>query len=185
MIGFGIAWWVREEGCGGLKGAPARVQTSIMASPPDSPNAPEHLYTLWNVSSRRSRQFNVEETVFTMTMAPFPAGLTYGTIVERLHRLLEGLLRELLFLESGLPGYPETDRVQLSINSPDLSQAIWIAFVPPSEMTVERVSESVERVLQSAREWLLGDPLLVEFVHAPLPNEGDFDSKKVMLRMEI
>ena len=141
-----------------------------MASPPDSPHAPEHLYTLRNVSSRRSRKFNVEETVFTMTMAPFPVGLTYGAIVERLHHLFEGLLRELLFLESGLPRYPETDRVRLGINSPDLSHAIWIPFIPPSEMTVQRVLESLERVLQSAREWLLGDSLLVEFVHAPFVN---------------
>ena len=154
-----------------------------MASPASSPGSPERLYNLENVFHRRSRKFNVDETVYSLTMAPFPAGLTYGAIVERLHRLFDELLRELLFDENGEPRYPETDRVRLSISSPDLSHSIWIPFIPPSEMTVDRVLESVERVLQSAREWLLGDALVVEFVHAPLPNGGGRDRQGILLRM--
>ena len=154
----------------------------VMASPPE-PTDPVALYALDNVAQRRSRKFNVEERVYTFTMAPFPPGLSYGAINERLHRLFEGLLGELLLGENGEPLLPDTDRVRLSINSPDLSHAIWIAFVPPSEMTVERVLEGVERVIQSARDWLLGDALTVEFVHAPLPNGAGFDSKRILLRM--
>ena len=58
--------------------------------------------------------------------------------------MFDELLRELLFFESGEPRYPETDRVWLSVSSLDLSHTIWIPFVPLSEMTVERVLESVE-----------------------------------------
>ena len=152
-----------------------------MATPPEPS---ESLYRLEDVFSRRSRKFNVEETVYKFTMAPFPPGLTYGAIQSRLHILFESMLRGLLFdAETGERLYPDTDRVRLSINAPDLSHAIWIAFVPPSEMTVERVMESVERVIQSAREWLLGDSLVVEFVHAPLPRGGGFDDKRILLRM--
>ena len=78
---------------------------------------------------------------------------------------------------------PKSDRVRLSIIAPDLSHSIWISFVPLSEMTVARVLETVERVLQSAQEWLLGNSLVVEFVHAPLPNGGGYGDKKgVLLR---
>ena len=72
-----------------------------MASPASSPGSPERLYNLENVFHRRSRKFNVDEAVYSLTMAPFPVGLTYGTIVERLHRLFDELLRELLFDENG------------------------------------------------------------------------------------
>ena len=101
-----------------------------MAAPPEQHDAAP-LYALDNVSRRRSHKFNVDERVYNFTMAPFPAGLSYGAIHDRLHRLFEGLLSELLLHENGEPLYPNTDRVRLSINSPDLSHAIWIAFVPP------------------------------------------------------
>ena len=56
--------------------------------------------------------------------------------------------------------------------------------MPSSKMTVARVLESVECVLQSAREWLLGNSLVVEFVHAPLPNWGGYgDKTRVLLRI--
>ena len=37
----------------------------------------------------------------------------------------------------------------------DLSHAIWIPFISPWELTVERVLEGVASALQSAKEWLL------------------------------
>ena len=83
-----------------------------------------------------------------------------------------GLLDELLLLPGGEHRYPATDRVRLSIISPHLSHAIWIPFIPPSELTVSRILKSVERVLQSARDWLLQGSLTVEFVHAALPHGG-------------
>ena len=55
-----------------------------MATPPEPY---ESLYRLEDVFSRRSRKFNVEETVYKFTMAPFPPGLTYGAIQSRLHFL--------------------------------------------------------------------------------------------------
>ena len=143
----------------------------------------ERLYTVEGVFHRRSRKFNVDEAVYSVALTPFPVGLTYGAIVERLHRLFEELLRALLIDENGEPRYPDTDRVRLSISAPDLSHSIWIPFVPPSDMTVERVLESVERVLQSARDWLLGNALVVEFVHAPLPNGGGKVKRGILLRM--
>ena len=100
--------------------------------------------------------------------------------------MFDGLLWELLYFGSGEQRYPKTDRVRLSISSNYLSHAMWIAFVPPSEMMVKRVVESVERVLQSGRGWILGNALVVEFVHAPLLNRGGGDSRewwRVLMRM--
>ena len=158
-----------------------------MTSPPDSPGSPdppERLYTLKSVTKRRSRKFNVEEDVYSLIIEPFPTGLTYGDTQERLRRLFGAMLQELMFFENGDRRQASTDRVRLSLNSQGLSHAIWIAFVPPEELTVDRVFEAVERVLQSSREWLLGDSLTAEFVHATLPRGGGkFDRRGVLLRL--
>ena len=90
------------------------------------------------------------------------------------------MLQELLFFENGDWRHPSTDRVRLSLSSPDLNHAIWIAFMPPEELTVDRVLEAVERVLQSSREWLL----TAEFVHATLPRGGGkFYQRGVLMRL--
>ena len=57
----------------------------------------------------------------------------------------------------------------LSIMSPGLHHEIWIPFIPPDDMSVERVLISIERVLQSDKKWLFAGAMRVTFVHAALP----------------
>ena len=80
----------------------------------------------------------------------------------------EGILRELLY-ENDAPRYPNHHRVRLSIMSPGLHHEIWIPFIPPDDMSVERVLISIERVLQSDKKWLFAGTTRVTFVHAALP----------------
>ena len=80
----------------------------------------------------------------------------------------EGILRELLY-ENDAPRYPNHHRVRLSIKSPGLHHEIWIPFIPPDDMSVERVLISIERVLQSDKKWLFAGTTRVTFVHAALP----------------
>ena len=82
--------------------------------------------------------------------------------------LPEGILRELLY-ENDAPRYPNHHRVRLSIMSPGLHHEIWIPFIPPDDMSVERVLISIERVLQSDKKWLFARTMRVTFVHAALP----------------
>ena len=53
--------------------------------------------------------------------------------------------------------------------SPGLHHEIWIPFIPPDEMSVERVLISIERVLQSDKKWLFAGKMRLTFVHADLP----------------
>ena len=53
--------------------------------------------------------------------------------------------------------------------SPGLHHEIWIPFIPPDEMTVERVLISTECVLQSDKKWLFAGTMRLTFVHADLP----------------
>ena len=79
-----------------------------------------------------------------------------------------GILRELLY-ENDAPRYPNHHQVRFSIMSPGLHHEIWIPFIPPDEMTVERVLISVERVLQSDEKWLFAGTMRLTFVHGDLP----------------
>ena len=47
-------------------------------------------YALQRVYQRRSRKFNVEESVYSFRLSPFPDGLSYPESVDRLHRLFQG-----------------------------------------------------------------------------------------------
>ena len=59
--------------------------------------------------------------------------------------------------------------IGLSIMSPLLYHDIWISFIPPSEMTVETILVSIERVLQRVKKWLFARTMRVIFVHTALP----------------
>ena len=48
------------------------------------------LYVLEQTFNRRSRKFNVEETVYRFTLNNFPQDSSYGVLVEHLHRIFEG-----------------------------------------------------------------------------------------------
>ena len=77
-----------------------------------------------------------------------------------------GILRELLYENDPNPNH---HRVRLSIMSPGLHHEIWIPFIPPDEMSVERVLISIEQVLQSDKKWLFTGMMRLTFVHADLP----------------
>ena len=78
--------------------------------------------------------------------------------------------------DTGTP-FPDHDRVRLSIRSNLLDHEIWIPFVPPSELTVDRVFFAIENVLQSKRDWFFVEPFTVMLVHAPIPHGGGRPSK--------
>ena len=82
------------------------------------------------------------------------------------------MLEELLLDPDTGTRYPEHDRVRMSITSRGLHHDVWLPFMPPSHMTVERLMLSVEKVLQSQKSWLFGSAMFVTFVHAPLPAGG-------------
>ena len=53
--------------------------------------------------------------------------------------------------------------------SPGLHHEIWLPFIPPDDMSVERFLISIECVLQSDKKWLFAGTMRVTFVHAALP----------------
>ena len=82
------------------------------------------------------------------------------------------MLEELLVNPDTGARYPDHDRVRLSISTRALHHEVWLPFMPPSHMSAERLMISVEKVLQSQKTWLFGNPMHVTFVHAPLPAGG-------------
>ena len=61
-------------------------------------------------------------------------------------------------------------RVRLTItSSSSLTNEIWIPFMSPEQLTADRVLVEAERVLQSKKDWLINEPIQVDFIHAMLP----------------
>jgi len=128
-------------------------------------------YTLTRTFTRRIPTFNVMGTEYHISIDPFPEGLSYQELCDRLHMVIDGVIRELMYEEeTGDLRWPDHDRVRLSLQSGNLHHDVYIPFVPPSELTAERLMLSVERVLQSNESWLIAEGLRVLFVHAPLPS---------------
>ncbi len=109
-------------------------------------------YVFDRVTTRRIPKFGIDGTEYILKVGEIPRGLNYLWVADLVHDVLDRMLRELL-LEDGAPRYPDHHRVRLSILSEHLNHDIWIPFVPPSELTVDRVMMSVENVLQSQQEW--------------------------------
>ena len=73
------------------------------------------------------------------------------------------------------------DRVRLTISSTRLHHDIWLPFMQPAQLTVDRVMIEADRVLQSNKQWLLEDDMFITFIHAPLPVGGGFVKKVLNL----
>ena len=131
---------------------------------------PQLPYHLDRVINRRIAKFGIEGTEYRLTVGDVPPDLHYLIVVDMVHDLLDRVLQELLLDGEGNPRYPDHHRVRFTLRSEGLQHEIWIPFTPPSQLTVDRIMLSVEKVLQSDQQWLLSGPLHLLFVHAPLPS---------------
>ena len=129
-------------------------------------------YELVRRYARRIPKFGIVGTEFHLRVFAFPEGLDYVALCDQLYDVLAAMLRELMYDASGVCRWSDHHRVRLSLQSASLDHEIWIPFLPPSQLTVERIMLSVERVLQSNQGWLLDGGMRVLFVHAPLPEGG-------------
>ena len=129
-------------------------------------------YEFERVFNRRIPKFGIDGTEYRLRVSDVPVGLHYLLVADLVHDVLERVLLDLLYTDDGIARYPHHHRVRLSLMAEGLDHEIWIPFVPPAELTVDRVMVSVEKVLQSKKEWLFSGPMTVMFVHAPLPSGG-------------
>jgi hypothetical protein len=112
-------------------------------------------YRLIRRFKRRIPKFRVVGTEYRLIIEPFPDGLSYIEITDRLYDLLDSLLHELMYdEETGAIRWPDHHRVRISLQSANLHHDIYVPFIPPSEMTADRIMLSVERVLQLNDSWL-------------------------------
>ena len=81
------------------------------------------------------------------------------------------ILRQLLTDEHGVP-LPEEDRVGLTLMSEGMTREVWVAFCPPSELTVDEVMRALSTVLQSNQTFLFNSEMHVKLTHVPLPAGG-------------
>ena len=49
------------------------------------------------------------------------------------------------------------DRVRISLMNEALHHEVYVPFMSPDDLTVERIFQEVERILQSSSEWLEKD----------------------------
>ena len=72
------------------------------------------------------------------------------------------------------------DRVRISLMNEALHHEVYVPFMSPDDLTVERIFQEVERILQSSSEWLEKDNIRVTFVHARIPaGEGKVNYGKL------
>lgn len=129
-------------------------------------------YEFERVYERRIPKFGIRGREYRLRVSEVPRELHYALVCDMIHDVLRRVLSELLYGDDGRARYPDHHRVRLSLSAPELDHEIWIPFIPPSELTVERVMLSVEKVLQSNDKWVFSSGMNVLFVHAPLPEGG-------------
>lgn len=127
-------------------------------------------YAIERVFERRIPKFGVQGREYRLRVSEIPNDLHYALVCDMVHDVIARMLSELLEDEHGVARYPDHHRVRFSLSSPGLDHEIWIPFIPPRELTVDRVMLSVEKVLQSNSDWVFGSSMSAMFVHAPLPH---------------
>ena len=86
--------------------------------------------------------------------------------------IISGVVTELTTDVTTGQRYPDSHRVRITINSDNLEQEVWVPFMSPSQLTVDRIMIAIEKVIQSNRNWMFEAPMDIGFVHAPLPDGG-------------
>lgn len=64
---------------------------------------------------------------------------------------------------------PDTDKVRVSIDNPELDFPITLSFMRRRELTVDKILSEIERVLQSYQQFVVDETFIIDIVHVQSP----------------
>lgn len=140
---------------------------------------PEVPFEIVQLRQRRIARFNVIGNDYKVRIPPLEAGIGFDNILRLLATVFERMLDTLM--ENVAPH----DRVRITIQSGSLDFEIWMPFVYPAELTVERILQEVEKVAQSNDKFLLEGDFFVNFIHAPLPAGNGYSTKTLNIEQDL
>ena len=107
-------------------------------------------YNIDRVSSTHSRKFNTRAERYLINVERMPAQLDIPQALGYLRNLLDDIVRTVL------RDVDQRDFVRLVITSPDglLQTPISIPFVRRDNLSIDRIMDYVEKIVQSAFRWL-------------------------------
>lgn len=122
-------------------------------------------FELLSMRQRRIKKFNTIAKDYSIRVSGLDTNDSYEGIIFQLSNIFAEMLAILL------DNVQAHDRVRISISGSGLRE-IWIPFIPPHELTVERILTEVEKVCQSNDKWIFHGELNINFIHAIFPVGG-------------
>ena len=131
---------------------------------------PGQQYHLNLVSSTNSRKFNTRAERYQINVNPMPPQTDLAQAVAYLRDILDHILQNILTYVD------PRDFVRLVITSPDglLQTPISIPFLRCDNLTVDRIMDYIEKIVQSAFRWLLEGRFNVTLYHVKMPRGGSY-----------
>ena len=105
-------------------------------------------FTLSETGRLRCKKFNIRGSYHRLNVSEIPDGASLPDVLLLIEDLFNRILKQLLYDKENDRPIPDTDRVRMAIKSPDLKYEVFIPFVPPSELSTDRVLFEIDKVLQ-------------------------------------
>ena len=144
----------------------------------EEPEPEQDFYVKESVKKHTSKKFRMTATDHTIrfinnTVNNFDLIESH----ERTYQIFEHLLSDVT------EGMDERDQVRFVLRSEQLDTPISIPFLPLAQLTPERVFSTVQRVMQSNREFRLNDTVTVDLIHVEAP-QGSERSKRGVVNIK-
>ena len=144
----------------------------------EEPEPEQDFYVKESVRKHMSKKFRMTATDHTIrfinnTVNNFDLIESH----ERTYQIFEHLLSDVT------EGMDERDQVRFVLRSEQLETPISIPFLPLTQLTPERVMSTVERVMQSNREFRLNDTVTVDLIHVKA-SQGSGRSKRNVINIK-
>ena len=144
----------------------------------EEPEPEQDFYVKESVRKHMSKKFRMTATDHTIrfinnTVNNFDLIESH----ERNYEIFKHLLSDVT------EGMDEKDQVRFVLRSEQLDTPISIPFLPLAQLTPERVISTVERVMQSNREFRLNDTVTVDLIHVKA-SQGSGRSKRNVVNIK-
>jgi len=134
---------------------------------------PNDFYTIRDISEKHIEKFKNTATYYKIDIQDLEVR-DLPIILKTLKAIFQSILDRVT------ANIPSTDLVRVTMDNPQLDFPILLPFMRRSELTVDRLLQEIERVLQSYEQFVVDETFGMELVHVNTVSGSGYKMKPVV-----
>ena len=134
---------------------------------------PEDFFTIDKVSERNIEKFRTKATYYKIKIKDLEIR-DLPNILKTIKVIFDSIIQRLA------EHIPSTDLVRVTLDNPELDYPIVLPFMRRSLLTVDRILQELERVLQSYEQFVIDESFGIELVHVNAVSGSGYKMKPMV-----